>query len=97
VHVQCRLLLADRDYDECGLFGLPNEQRATNTGVHVLPLQCELLLPDYSHNNPVVLGLSNEQCPTNNRLYCLCGQRWQLLPDIDRDDCGLHSVSWRHV
>jgi len=60
VHVQRQLLRTDPHRDDRGLHGLPNEQRATYSGLDVLPLQCELLLPDYRHNDPVVLGLPCE-------------------------------------
>ena len=60
VHVQRQLLRTDPYCDLWGLHGLPNEQRATNSGLYVLPLQRELLLSDYRHNDPVVLGLPGE-------------------------------------
>jgi hypothetical protein len=46
VHVQCELLLADRDYDVYRLLGLPYEQRAGSNRLHGLRGEHWQLLPD---------------------------------------------------
>ena len=46
MHVQCELLLADREYDGYRLLGLPREQRAAGSGLHGLRGEHWQLLPD---------------------------------------------------